>query len=105
MQTIPGLFATAVEHFTNRPALIEPTEYEESRKSEIRTLSYYVLQEQVHAFAGHLQEQNVAPGERLLIWSASRNRHAPGGATQKAQIAPGDKRPGAAFGSATLPVS
>ena len=39
---------------------------------QISTLTYQALQERVHLFAGYLQQQQIAKGERLMIWSASR---------------------------------
>jgi long-chain acyl-CoA synthetase len=67
MQTIPLLFKSAVERFAARPALIEPIE-----GNEMSILTYQVLQERVHAFAGYLRQQPIAKGERLIIWSPSR---------------------------------
>jgi len=66
METIPLLFANSVARFATRPALSEPIE-----GNEIVTLTYHALQERVHAFAGYLQQQNLAQGERLMIWSPS----------------------------------
>ncbi|MDQ6662722.1 MAG: long-chain fatty acid--CoA ligase, partial [Chloroflexota bacterium] len=68
MQTIPTLFATAVEHYDNRLALIEPTE-----EGGMATLSYRELQEKVHGFAGYLQQQGIEPASHLMIWSVSRS--------------------------------
>ncbi len=67
MSTIPLLFNNAVERFADRPALIEPVE-----NGSFYTLTYRELQQRVHGFAGYLQQQNIGPGERLMIWSASR---------------------------------
>ncbi|MBV9228490.1 MAG: AMP-binding protein, partial [Chloroflexi bacterium] len=61
------LFRNAVERFSSRSALIEPIEGDQTS-----TLTYQALQERVHMFAGYLQEQQIAKGERLMIWSASR---------------------------------
>lgn len=67
MNTIPLILKNAVERFATRPALIEPT-----GENALSTLTYSALQERVHGFAGHLQQQQVSRGERLMIWSASR---------------------------------
>lgn len=72
METINELFASAVKRFPDRPALLEPTEESGKNKGEITTLTYTELQQRVEQFAGYLQEQQVAKGERLLLWSASR---------------------------------
>ncbi len=68
MQTINALFATAVARFGERPALIEPAD-----GAEMSVLSYHALQERARGFAGYLQQQQIAQGERILIWSASRS--------------------------------
>src|SRR5258706_6540263 len=65
--TINELFATAVTRYTKRPALLEPVE-----DNEIMCLTYSTLQQQVHDFCGYLQEQHVAKGDRILLWSGSR---------------------------------
>ena len=67
MDTIPSLFANAVERFGNQPALIEPVE-----EADISTLTYHALQERVHGFAGYLQSQSLPKGTSIIIWSASR---------------------------------
>ena len=67
MGSITTLFKNAVQRFSTRTALIEPTQGD-----QVSTLTYQALQERVHLFAGYLQQQQVAPGERLMIWSASR---------------------------------
>ncbi|HZR39583.1 MAG TPA: AMP-binding protein [Ktedonobacteraceae bacterium] len=67
MQTIPLLFANAVERFGMYPALIEPTD-----DNEVSTLTYQTLQERVQRFAGYLQQQGFSKGERMMIWSPSR---------------------------------
>lgn len=67
MQTIPQLFANAVARFGAYPALSEP-----GANNQVATISYLELQERVQRFAGSLQHQGFAKGERLLIWSASR---------------------------------
>lgn len=69
MDTINELFANAVERFSERPALIEPTD----ESSNMTILTYAMLQERVQQFAGYLQEQGIERGDRLFIWSASRN--------------------------------
>ncbi len=66
METINELFTTSAERFKNRSALIEPID-----GNQMDTLTYAALQERVHRFAGYLQEQQMKPGDRLLIWSAS----------------------------------
>ena len=68
METINDILENAVKRFPERPALIEPTE----ESGEMTTLTYAMLQQRVQQFAGYLQEQHVAKGDRLLIWSASR---------------------------------
>src|SRR5579863_8237859 len=67
METIPALFASAVERFGNQPALIEPVE-----GATLSTLSYRKLQERVRGFAGYLQSQSLQKGTSLIIWSGSR---------------------------------
>lgn len=67
METIPSLFAQAVTAFSSRPALLEPGD-----GKQMTTLTYQQLQERVHTFAGYLQQQQLARGERIMIWSASR---------------------------------
>jgi long-chain acyl-CoA synthetase len=67
MDTINTLFASAVERFGTRTALIEPAD-----GGGMTTLTYRALQERAHAFAGYLQEQGFVKGDRLLIWAASR---------------------------------
>src|SRR5579872_2897406 len=67
MQTINALFATAVARFGERAALIEPVE-----GAEMSVLSYRALQARARGFAGYLQQQKIAQGERIIIWSASR---------------------------------
>jgi long-chain acyl-CoA synthetase len=67
LETIIDLLNTAVEHFDGRTALIEPAE-----EASMISLSFADLLERVHGFAGYLQEQKLAKGDRLLLWSASR---------------------------------
>jgi long-chain acyl-CoA synthetase len=71
METLPQLFAEAVEHFSSRIALLEPSAAPDG--SGMSTLTYQILQEHVHNFAGYLQQQQVHKGDRLMIWSASRS--------------------------------
>src|SRR6266480_7399457 len=68
MQTINSLFADAVEHYPDSPALIEPVE-----GSGMSTLTYRELQGRSHAFAGYLQAQQLEKGNCILIWSPSRS--------------------------------
>src|SRR5437764_13737116 len=68
MQTINSLFADAVEHYADSPALIEPVE-----GSGMSTLTYRELQGRAHAFAGYLQAQHLEKGNCILIWSPSRS--------------------------------
>lgn len=68
MQTINALFATAVARFGERAALVEPVE-----SAEMSVLTYRTLQERARGFAGFLQQQGIAQGERIIIWSASRS--------------------------------
>ena len=67
MGTINSLFASSVQRFADRPALLEPGE-----GRQLTCLTYRNLQERVHAFAGYLQEQQIEKGDRIVIWSASR---------------------------------
>jgi long-chain acyl-CoA synthetase len=67
MGSIITLLRDAVQRFSTRIALIEPKE-----AMQTSTLTYLALQERVYLFAGYLQQQQVAKGERLMIWSASR---------------------------------
>jgi long-chain acyl-CoA synthetase len=68
METIPLLFKDSVARSGAHLALIEPVE-----GGQISTLTYQALQERSCAFAGYLQQQNLATGERIMIWSASRS--------------------------------
>ena len=68
METIPLLLKASVARSGARPALLEPVE-----GNVMSTLTYQVLQERVFAFAGYLQQQHLAKGERIMIWSASRS--------------------------------
>jgi long-chain acyl-CoA synthetase len=67
MDTINNLFATAVEQFGGRVALIEP-----ANDAGMSTFTYSELQQRVQSFAGYLQEIALQKGERVLIWSESR---------------------------------
>ena len=67
MNTIPQLFANAIDRFSTRSALLEPAD-----SGAMTTLTYQEVQTRVHAFAGYLQQLNLAKGDRILIWSASR---------------------------------
>ncbi|HLL79662.1 MAG TPA: AMP-binding protein, partial [Ktedonobacteraceae bacterium] len=66
MQTLNDMVASAVKQYSTRTALLEPVD-----SGEISTLTYTALAERVHTFAGYLQGQNFAKGQRLLLWSAS----------------------------------
>ena len=68
MQTINSLFADAVEHYADSPALTEHIE-----GSGMSMLTYHELQVRGHAFAGYLQKQQLEKGNCILIWSASRS--------------------------------
>lgn len=72
METINELFANAVKRFPDRPALLEPTEESGKNKGEMTTLNFRELQQRVEQFAGYLQGEQIAKGDRLLLWSASR---------------------------------
>lgn len=67
METINSLFATAVEHFGGRIALMEP-----ATATGLSACTYSEVQQKVQHFAGYLQERALQKGERVLIWSASR---------------------------------
>src|SRR5690242_15035412 len=71
MDTLVQLFSHTVKHFNNRVALLEPIGTADG--SSISTLTYQMLQERVHSFAGYLLQQGVIKGDRLMIWSASRS--------------------------------
>jgi long-chain acyl-CoA synthetase len=68
MLTINALFATAVERFGSRVALIEPTE-----EKSMSTLTYHALRERTESFAGYLQNLPIEKNDCLLIWSPSRS--------------------------------
>jgi acyl-CoA synthetase (AMP-forming)/AMP-acid ligase II len=67
MDTITVLFRNAVERFSTRTALIEPTEGD-----QLSTLTYQAMQQRVHMFAGYLQQQQITKGERLSRTSPAR---------------------------------
>jgi long-chain acyl-CoA synthetase len=67
MSSITTLFRDTVQRFSTHVALIEPIEGDQTS-----ILTYRALQERIHLFAGYLQQQQIAKGERLMIWSASR---------------------------------
>ena len=67
MKTINSLFASSVERFPGRTALLEPAD-----DGTIMSYTYAELQAKVYAFAGYLQEQQFVKGQRLLLWAASR---------------------------------
>jgi long-chain acyl-CoA synthetase len=71
VETINEIMASAVKRFPERRALLEPAEESGGGKEEMVTLTYRMLQQRIEQFAGYLQEQQVARGDRLLIWSAS----------------------------------
>jgi long-chain acyl-CoA synthetase len=68
METIPLLFKESVARSGTRLALIEPVE-----GNTLSSLTYHALQERVFAFAGYLQQQHLAQGTRIMIWSPSRS--------------------------------
>ncbi len=65
--TISELFLQSAQQFGTRSALLEPVE-----AGEIACITYEEMQKRVEGFAGFLQKQAVAKGDRLLIWSQSR---------------------------------
>ena len=67
MKTIHELLHTAVALYGARIAFIEPED-----EGRMVSLTYNDLLEQVHGFAGALQEKGLKKGDRLLLWSASR---------------------------------
>ncbi len=67
METINALFASAVERFPGRTALLEP-----AGDAGIVSYTYAELQAKVYAFTGYLQEQQCVKGQRLMVWAASR---------------------------------
>ncbi len=67
MTTIPGLFFQSVQKFGTRSALLEPLE-----TGEVTCITYADLRKRVEGFAGYLQQQQITPGDRLLIWCPSR---------------------------------
>lgn len=67
METINELFASAVKRYSERPALIEPTEGVKG----MTTLTYAQVWQAVQRFAGYLRAQHIEKGDRVVIWSAS----------------------------------
>jgi long-chain acyl-CoA synthetase len=67
MKTINALFASAVERFPGRTALLEPTD-----DAGIVSYTYAELQAKVYAFTGYLQEQQFVKGQRIMLWAPSR---------------------------------
>src|ERR1700694_2496331 len=65
MKTINALFASAVERFPGRTALLEPTD-----DAGIVSYTYAELQAKVYAYAGYLQEQQCVKGRRVTVWEA-----------------------------------
>lgn len=66
MQTINSLIAATVERFPGRIALLEP-----AADGAMTTLTFAGLSARAQHFAGFLQEQQVAKGQRIMLWSAS----------------------------------
>ena len=67
MTTIPELFFQSATQFGTRSALLEPLE-----TGEVTCLTYADMQKRVEGFAGYLQQQQITPRDRLLIWCPSR---------------------------------
>src|SRR5947209_16897216 len=67
VNTIVEVFAHSVEHFADRPALLQATE-----ENGFTIITYRSFQEKAEQFAGYLQKQKYKKGDRVLIWSASR---------------------------------
>ena len=67
MKTINALFASAVERFPGRTALLEPTD-----DARIVSYTYAELQQKVYAFTGYLQEQHFIKGQQLIAHSRTR---------------------------------
>ncbi len=70
MDTLIQLFTLAVQRFGSHVALLEPMDTADG--FSISKLTYQILQEHIHSFAGYLQQQEVHKGDRLMIWSTSR---------------------------------
>ena len=66
MRTINALFASAVERFPGRTALLEPAD-----DGSIVTYTYAELQAKVYKFTGYLQEQHIVKGQRIMLWAPS----------------------------------
>ena len=67
MRTINALFASAVERFPGRTALLEPAD-----DGSIVSYTYAELQAKVYKFTGYLQEQHIVKGQRIMLWAPSR---------------------------------
>ncbi len=67
MKTINALFASAVERFPGRTALLEPTD-----DARIVSYTYTEVQQKVYAFTGYLQEQHISKGQRIMLWAPSK---------------------------------
>src|ERR1700730_14126489 len=67
MKTINSLFASAVERFPGRTALLEPAD-----DGSIVSYTYAELQQKVFAFTAYLQEQRFVKGQRIMVWAPSR---------------------------------
>ena len=67
MRTINALFASAVERFPGRTALLEPAD-----DGSIVSYTYAELQAKVYKFTGYLQEQHFVKGQRIMLWAPSR---------------------------------
>src|SRR5579863_8911561 len=68
MKTINALFASAVERFPGRTALLEPGD-----DGAIFSYTYAELQQKVFAFTGYLQEEGFIKGQRIMVWAPSRS--------------------------------
>lgn len=66
MRTINALFASAVERFPGRTALLEPAD-----DGSIVSYTYAELQAKVYKFTGYLQEQHIVKGQRIMLWAPS----------------------------------
>ena len=67
MRTINALFASAVERFPGRTALLESAD-----DGSIVSYTYAELQAKVYKFTGYLQEQHIVKGQRIMLWAPSR---------------------------------
>lgn len=66
MRTINALFASAVERFPGRTALLEPAD-----DGSIVSFTYAELQAKVYQFTGYLQQQHIVKGQRIMLWAPS----------------------------------